>query len=213
MKLGRNDMCYCGSGKKFKKCCMAKLNNSELLFKENFDKIHINIDKKEQVKSVFYDTYKYMMNENWQGACHALSSIQYILLSELGFEPKLCIGVVGVNGKEFDHSWIELDGQIYDTAIANGLEGIKISEPIISGVNIVTLNKSELRYGTGRKLDFPASLIKNMSVTEYLDGYPVDDSLKDGLYGLIVVIGKNIGLNLDTNTLRKKYSEVNRTIL
>ena len=25
-KLGRNDSCYCGSGKKFKKCCMRKEN-------------------------------------------------------------------------------------------------------------------------------------------------------------------------------------------
>ncbi|MGM0760094.1 MAG: SEC-C metal-binding domain-containing protein [Thermodesulfobacteriota bacterium] len=23
-KLGRNDKCHCGSGKKYKKCCMAK---------------------------------------------------------------------------------------------------------------------------------------------------------------------------------------------
>lgn len=23
-KLGRNDICYCGSGKKFKKCCIDK---------------------------------------------------------------------------------------------------------------------------------------------------------------------------------------------
>jgi len=25
-EIGRNDLCYCGSGKKYKKCCIDKLN-------------------------------------------------------------------------------------------------------------------------------------------------------------------------------------------
>jgi hypothetical protein len=28
VKVGRNDLCSCGSGKKFKKCCEAKLGRS-----------------------------------------------------------------------------------------------------------------------------------------------------------------------------------------
>ena len=30
MDIGRNDLCYCGSGKKYKKCCMNKNNNDNL---------------------------------------------------------------------------------------------------------------------------------------------------------------------------------------
>ena len=28
--IGRNDPCHCGSGKKYKKCCMAKDESDEL---------------------------------------------------------------------------------------------------------------------------------------------------------------------------------------
>ena len=28
--IGRNDLCYCGSGKKYKKCCINKNNNDDL---------------------------------------------------------------------------------------------------------------------------------------------------------------------------------------
>ena len=28
--IGRNDLCYCGSGKKYKKCCMNKNDDEEL---------------------------------------------------------------------------------------------------------------------------------------------------------------------------------------
>lgn len=28
MKIGRNEPCYCGSGKKYKKCCLNKENNN-----------------------------------------------------------------------------------------------------------------------------------------------------------------------------------------
>lgn len=29
MKIGRNDPCPCGSGKKYKQCCLKRLNRSE----------------------------------------------------------------------------------------------------------------------------------------------------------------------------------------
>jgi hypothetical protein len=36
--LGRNDLCACGSGKKYKTCCRAKYENSEYV--KVFDKLH-----------------------------------------------------------------------------------------------------------------------------------------------------------------------------
>lgn len=34
-KMGRNDLCGCGSGKKFKKCCIDKPTPNQLAFKED----------------------------------------------------------------------------------------------------------------------------------------------------------------------------------
>lgn len=45
IKIGRNDPCPCGSGLKFKKCCLEKLGGvftGEALFES------INLDKKER---------------------------------------------------------------------------------------------------------------------------------------------------------------------
>lgn len=220
MNIGRNDLCFCGSGKKYKTCCMIKIQNPELVWKDNFDKFDIDVDNKEELKTIMFDTYQFMKKNNWQGACHALSSIQYILLKEIGLNPKLCIGVVEVfKGICFDHSWIELDNKVYDITIANGLNNIKVSEPIIAGINIATLNRSELVYNTNKKLDFPASIIKDMSITEYLDEFsnqPINDIpafLKCGLWNLILEFAKNINLELNIYDLREKYSKVKRTIV
>jgi len=44
MKIGRNELCPCGSGKKYKKCCLRKnkqLSSSALPFNEATDFPHI----------------------------------------------------------------------------------------------------------------------------------------------------------------------------
>lgn len=43
-KLSRNDLCYCGSGKKYKKCCMDKITSDDI---ENLDYIDHCVSKAE----------------------------------------------------------------------------------------------------------------------------------------------------------------------
>ena len=45
MKIGRNEKCHCGSGKKFKKCCMNKENNG----------VHIEVIKYFQRKNAEHE--------------------------------------------------------------------------------------------------------------------------------------------------------------
>lgn len=52
VKLGRNDICDCGSGKKFKKCCNG-VNKFEIGQKVSTDKIKTCID----AFKIMYDTY------------------------------------------------------------------------------------------------------------------------------------------------------------
>jgi uncharacterized protein YecA (UPF0149 family) len=40
-KIGRNDLCPCGSGKKFKKCCMEMDNTSNLSSWQSSEGIHV----------------------------------------------------------------------------------------------------------------------------------------------------------------------------
>jgi hypothetical protein len=56
-KLGRNDFCLCGSGKKYKKCCL----NNQTIERENFLKqkfIHKLKKRNAAIKPVFIDTEK-----------------------------------------------------------------------------------------------------------------------------------------------------------
>lgn len=217
MKIGRNDACICGSGKKYKKCCMNK--NPELRWKENFDNLNLNIDKKEELKTIIFETYDFMIKNKWKGACHALSTIQYILLNELGLNPKLCIGIVGTSRYEFDHSWIELNNEVYDITIVNGLSEIKISEPIIANINIDKMEKNDLEYGRRGNLDYPANEIKDMYITEYIDGFTNQpeikslDFLKEGLWKVTIRFAEKLNLKLDEESLREKYSKVKRTVV
>lgn len=48
-KIGRNDLCYCGSGKKYKNCCMKKVQE-ELLIKESLERCEAVSDKYFTVK-------------------------------------------------------------------------------------------------------------------------------------------------------------------
>lgn len=217
MKIGRNDACMCGSGKKYKKCCMNK--NPELIWSENFDRLDIRSEKRAQIKDVLFYSYDFMKKNEWQGACHALSTIQYVVLNELGVNPKLCLGIVEGNGIRFDHSWIEIEGKIYDITVANGLDGVKVSEPIMAGVSIDTLERTKLTYGMEGIFDYEADMIKNLSITEYLDGFssiPKDNlpqGLRNGLWKVIENIANRVGLELEEEYLRSKYSDIKTTVV
>ena len=140
MKIGRNDPCPCGSGKKYKHCC---LNKRGIYIKDGADeKTAIrNIVKAkgydENIADVLCNLMQYMKEQQWIGACHATTAVMFVALSEMGFSPKACVGevkddVVGF----FDHSWIELDDKIIDLACSMTLLGGQpVNAPVIFNVD------------------------------------------------------------------------------
>lgn len=88
MKIGRNDPCPCGSGKKYKHCCLLKESMS------TGDLIRAavqNAGYKEDIANVLCNLSEYMKRKQWWGACHASCSALYVALSELGYSPKLAV--------------------------------------------------------------------------------------------------------------------------
>ncbi len=71
MKLGRNDLCSCGSGKKFKKCCLNKVETLELkvenLRKKGSFKIQITTDNH------LYDLHRKILDANNWNPEHSFS--------------------------------------------------------------------------------------------------------------------------------------------
>lgn len=120
MKIGRNDSCPCGSGKKYKNCCLRKETMS---IHDRIKQVVKESGYNEDIGNVLANMYRYMERKQWWGACHASCAALYVCLSELGYKPKLCIGEVLGQGLYFDHSWISLDDKMIDLAISMTMLG------------------------------------------------------------------------------------------
>lgn len=207
LKIGRNDLCPCDSGKKYKQCCLRKMRPINI--HKQIAQIVQENNYAAKLAEILCGLLRYMKEKQWRGACHATSSVLFVILSELGYNPKLCVGEV--RGKEllFDHSWIELDGKIIDLAILMSLQGIEVSPPIVLDMNTVTLQRYEFEYGisNGQGLDLEAENIMKVSFQLYMDRFP---DLKNGLWDVVNIVLKD---NLDISELRSKYKNVQRSYI
>ncbi|WP_312501052.1 YecA family protein [Lacrimispora sp.] len=203
-KIGRNDTCPCGSGRKYKQCCLKKqMNRNEY---EEISVIVRNCGYNKDFADTLCQLYRYMKIKEWIGACHATSAVLFVVLSELEYFPKLCVGEVKCSSFLFDHSWIEIDDKIVDLAISMTLQyGLPISEPIVLDLNIKSKQKYQnVYYGTsiGRGLDLQAKVTTEIPFNTYMDGFQDEE---DGLWG---VVQKVSPIKLEIENLKKKYENV-----
>lgn len=206
MKIGRNDPCPCGSGKKYKQCCLPK----ESMSTEQLIRAAVSANGyDDRISDVLCNLNRYMQRKQWWGACHASCSALYVALSELGYSPKLCIGEMMGQGLYFDHSWIELDGKIIDMAISMTLlGGAPASEPILFGKNIRNGMEPVIEYGVpGRGIEGESLIVMNLPFTDYMNAFPDE---KDGLWG---VVRELLGTEIDIENLRNKYKDVERVVV
>lgn len=136
---------------------------------------------------------KYIYNNQWRGACHAISSILYVVLVENGFKPEICIGEVQKDNHLFDHSWIELDGKIIDIAINLTLDGTYVSAPIIFDIDIAIKEKHKIKYGVNvYGLDEEALFVSQCPFNLYMDMFPYNNN---GLWGIVTeILNKKINI-------------------
>lgn len=52
-KVGRNEPCHCGSGKKYKKCCMNKDQEQKKLFMESMKRVNVSAGLTNHDKYIF----------------------------------------------------------------------------------------------------------------------------------------------------------------
>ena len=205
-KAGRNDPCPCGSGKKYKNCCLSSGTQSI--------RDRINRSVKEHgydstMGRVLCNMYDYMGKKQWRGACHAISSVLYVALSEIGYKTTLCIGEVTGNNLYFDHSWITIDGMIIDFAINKTLlNGDPVSGIIIFNQDIETGLSPCLTYGVqGRGIEDDALLVAEMPFVTFMNLYPDEE---DGLWS---IVEKILETPIDIFQMEKKYEHVTRMLI
>ena len=79
MKIGRNDPCPCGSGMKYKKCCLNKTAP------DIYQCIRDTVSEKgypSALSDTLCEMLRYMEEKQLLGGCHATASALYVALSE-----------------------------------------------------------------------------------------------------------------------------------
>lgn len=205
-RIGRNDLCSCGSGKKYKKCC---LNIVQTVPTWRAVASNIEIDSnQDEIFNTFFVVSDYLKVQPIYGACHLVSGIFYILLKEQDIECDLCIGEVQAQFGRFDHSWTQINGDVYDIAIKIQLDGIE-RDPIFAGVDLGTGEKTESVYGIsgGGGLDGIASHVLNTPFVEYMDGFSM------GAWNITKSLLRKLNITKSVEELREKYKNTERTLI
>lgn len=195
MKLNRNDLCTCGSAKKYKKCCLN--------WRKNWA---VGIDSygcEQEVKNIIRGAFDFIAEHDYQGGCHLISAIVHILLTEKGYNPVVRLGEVQIDNYIFDHSWIELDGEVIDIAIMNTLQdGFKFA-PVLYGKSVATGKQVEYKYGVSQYIDTTAQLVISQSIGQYIMG-----GVSHGSLEIMKLIAENSGIVFDNidDIVRKYFS-------
>ena len=181
-----------------------------------------NISK--AVNEVFTAVLSYIDVTNCHGACHSTSAALHILLKERGIESVTKIGEVFANTCHFDHSWIEIDGAIYDAAVAYpDPRGGHVGGPIFCGIDLTDYAPHTHKYGAGSSggLDDPARQISVLSFGAYFAWadqentksalfYSLPEPLR--LWDMVALVGSTCGVHKTPEQLASTHFETRRQI-
>jgi hypothetical protein len=172
-------------------------------WKASAQKLRDSNPKSFMINKSFCGVLDFIHANDCQGTCRQSSAVLYFLLAAQGIEATLCRGEASIDKLYFDHSWLEIDGNIYDAAISKTLINSLCFPPVFRGIDLSTNEPTRLKFGTLSGLDHDESVrwIRSISVAEYMNLYPHHP---DGLYGIVKLVGKSVGVHLSVTGLRKK---------
>jgi hypothetical protein len=158
-------------------------------------------DAHRYTKHIFNATLKYVAQNQWQGACHATSAILALLLNARNVQAVPCLGECYVDNYYFDHSWIEIDGLVYDVAIAVPDIPSHQKPPVFSGKSVDPTSPMRVRYGVTSGIGFrrDAELVSQMPFVEFLNLFP---GHPEGFCGLAVEIAQMASIRITVDELR-----------
>lgn len=159
--------------------------------------------------NVFSASLKWIYSNQYRGGCHDTSAAIYILFTECGLSPVLCIGEVKYGQYYFDHSWVELNSKIYDVAICMPNTVGMPSAPVFASIDLSTKNETELAYGLASPTgyDDEARVVFSMTLGEY-SLFHTEDPNK--VWNLTKLLGREAGLKVNVAKIREKFGQVRR---
>lgn len=154
MNIGRNDPCYCGSSKKFKKCHERAGADQFPQWRETATTVAKLDTLSSSIIPTFFAVLDYIDRNDWAGACHAVSSVLFVLLREQQVPAQLWLGEALEVDHALDHSWITVDRAVYDVSIYLQLKDAARSitdplkrAPVFRDVDLLTGEPTHMRYG------------------------------------------------------------------
>jgi len=195
-KFGRNDPCPCGSGKKFKKCCMGTPNEAALTPPESYLKRYgIRIKTPEQIKGIrrsgelvmrTFDVVRDLIRpgvatEEINRAVHEFTvkhNAQPAPLGYNGFPKSVCVSPNEVVCHGIPGETILRDGDIVNIDITTILDGYYadcnqtffVGEPSPDAAKIVAVARECLRLGLEQAR--PGAIINDVAgaIQDYAEG-------------------------------------------
>ena len=165
--------------------------------------IHIGIKNESKFKRAFSLLFQFIDEQGWSGACHPSVAVLFAICKKLGIQATPCIGEAGINGAAFDHSWLLINGKVFDVAIVWPLNESFATGPIFNGIDLYEQREAEIDYGAFfRGLDNEAKTIFAKDIYTYIIEAP-----NDLLFDLIGSIGDAIGLTITEEWLNKNLSK------
>ena len=154
-KIGANEPCSCGSGQKYKRCCRDSKNgtiiptekNCQEKWQTNTDIILFDVEKGVEIKNIFFTLLELINGLKWRGACHFASPLLCGLFRGIGLNANVYTGVVAAYEGCFNHSWVEVDGKVYDVTIWLQTKNLTDNAPIIANKNLDTGKETAMMFG------------------------------------------------------------------
>jgi hypothetical protein len=160
-----------------------------------------------KIMSTYCAVLEFIHKNDWQGSCHGSSSVLATLLVAQGLKPTLCLGEVFQTNFYFDHSWVEIDGEVLDAAISKTLIRDLEFPPVFRGQDLSAKKPTTLEYGkpSGQGYDSSASWIRGITVLEYMGTF---SDHPDGLFGIAKTIGKGLNLRVSLPSLKGNAAQL-----
>lgn len=163
----------------------------------------------EKLYAAFEPMLRFVVGGYYLGGCHDTSAVLYMQLRQAGLQEAdvaLCIGEVKAQGSCFDHSWVEVRGQVFDVAIcAPNAVGGYAGGAVFAGVDLSANAPAQAMFGVASNdpLGDPAATVYGMNLLQYLDfqrsrGFKSMADLAHEIYGV------------DGQELLAKYGDVDR---
>jgi len=163
----------------------------------------------ETLYAAFEPILRFVVGGTYLGGCHDTSAVLYMQLRQTGLQEAdvaLCIGEVKAQGSRFDHSWVEVRGQVFDVAICAPNEvGGFAGGAVFAGVDLSTNAPAQAMFGVASKdpLGDDAANVYSMNLFQYLDFQQ-----SKGLKSMADLAHEVYGV--DGQELLAKYNDVNR---